>query len=89
MDDHSSWRSPSAADHYAAHDFADFAQEFLRRNGDYQREWAEIDKHAVEASGHPDHLKEGLAGRWGLCFPLRARRQARSKPSSVVARAYA
>ena len=33
----SSWRSPSTADQYRHHDYADFAQEFLHRNADYRR----------------------------------------------------
>lgn len=43
MADPSSWRSTASAEHYAAHDFADFAQEFLRRNSDYRHEWAEAE----------------------------------------------
>ena len=36
----SSWRSPAAAEHYAGHDLADFAQEFLNRNRDYRQDHA-------------------------------------------------
>jgi Family of unknown function (DUF6499) len=71
----SSWRSTSTADQYRNHDYADFAQEFLQRNTDYRCDHAET---LARIAGHP-HTKaieeEGLAGRWGLSFPLSARSQ--------------
>mgnify|MGYP007034352963 CR=1 FL=1 len=63
------WRSPQTAEHYANHDFADFAQEFLRRNAEYRRDHAET---IARIADHPQTEKqeqEGLAGRWGLSFP--------------------
>ncbi|WP_309751274.1 transcriptional regulator domain-containing protein [Novosphingobium sp.] len=85
MTEHPSWRSSSTAEDYAAHDFADFAQEYLRRNADYRREWEETEQAAVDAEDHADQLREGLAGRWGLCFPLRARCKAGPGPGFVAA----
>lgn len=89
MTDHPSWRSPTVADDYAGHDFADFAQELLRRNSDYCREWAQTQTCAAESASQADQLREGLAGRWGLCFPLCAGRGAGRKSGIVVAGGYA
>ena len=65
----SSWRSPSTADQYRNHDYADFAQEFLNRNPDYQRDHAESQGRAAAHREVADTEQEGLAGRWGLSFP--------------------
>lgn len=89
MAEQSSWRSSSTAEHYAAHDFADFAQEYLRRNGDYQRDWAETEMRAANTSDPANQLKEGLAERWGLCFPLCTRCISQRKSGFVVDRGYA
>lgn len=70
MADPSSWRSSASAEHYAEHDFADFAQEFLRRNGDYRREWGDAGKSAAATLESPPDIQEDLASRWGLCFPI-------------------
>jgi hypothetical protein len=71
----SDWRSPNAYDHYARHDLADFAQEFLRRNPDYQRDYA--DTIARIAQGHLNEKDEMevLARRWGMIFPVRSRKR--------------
>ncbi|WP_255247284.1 DUF6499 domain-containing protein [Sphingopyxis sp. GW247-27LB] len=81
----SSWRSPSTADQYRHHDYADFAQEFLQRNTDYRQDYAEtVARVATEPRG--EHAEqEGLAGRWGLSFPHFAYRRPEGKPSAVVA----
>lgn len=51
MSGRSSWRLPTAAFQYADHDYADFAQEFLRRNQDYQRDYQETRE---RIAGHPE-----------------------------------
>jgi hypothetical protein len=66
----SSWRSDASATHYADHDYADFAQEFLRRNTDYRREYAETQARVASDQLTVKAEQEGLAGRWGLSFPL-------------------
>jgi hypothetical protein len=71
MSSASSWRSPVAADQYRDHDYADFAQEFLRRNGDYRYDHADM-MARIDAQPLSELAEqEGLAGRWGLRFPLR------------------
>ncbi|WP_341711586.1 transcriptional regulator domain-containing protein [Erythrobacter sp.] len=82
----SSWRSPSTADQYCDHDYADFAQEFLNRNRDYRQDHADAQARIAE---HPSKLREeqeGLAGRWGLCFPHRSRGQRSQIACTLVAR---
>lgn len=54
---------------FAAHDFADFAQEFLRRNQAYRDGYARV--MTTPAASEP-LASEGLARQWGLCFPLRS-----------------
>lgn len=49
-------------------DFPGYAQEFLHRSPDYCRDHEIVmaDRHADPAS------QEGMARRWGLCFPGRS-----------------
>ncbi|MGE0776530.1 MAG: DUF6499 domain-containing protein [Sphingomonadaceae bacterium] len=79
----SSWRSPAAAEHYAGHDLADFAQEFLRRNPEYQRDFAATEERATADQGRADAEREGLARRWGLSFPLRSKPAAIAQPGNL------
>lgn len=58
---------------YAAFDFADFAQEFLRRNQAYRREYTAIEKLAGQDPSAPSCQE--MARAWGLVFPDRAGRQ--------------
>ncbi|WP_234897163.1 transcriptional regulator domain-containing protein [Sinorhizobium medicae] len=65
--DTSRWRSPSTYDYLDDLVAADLAWEWLRRNADYQRDYAEVK--------HPDADRERLTNmvrmRWGLRFPCR------------------
>jgi len=49
-------------------DFPGYAQEFLRRSPEYNRDYEGVmsDRHADPAS------REVMARRWGLCFPGRS-----------------
>ncbi|HEX2814460.1 MAG TPA: DUF6499 domain-containing protein [Sphingopyxis sp.] len=49
-------------------DFPGYAQEFLRRSPDYRRDYRSVmsDRKDDPAS------QEGMARRWGLCFPGRS-----------------
>lgn len=49
-------------------DFPGFAQEFLRRNPEYRRDYESV---MSDAEGNPT-AQEGMARRWGLCFPGRS-----------------
>lgn len=81
----SSWRSPSTADQYRQHDYADFAQEFLQRNRGYRNDYAETEARTAAEPQYANDVKEGLAGRWGLSFPHRAGRRPTANPRIVVA----
>lgn len=65
-----SWRSADYAERFKGYDHADFAQEFLRRNPDYIREYTQTEKRAAIGLVSAQDEREGLARRWGLSFPL-------------------
>lgn len=81
----SSWRSPSTADQYRDHDYADFAQEFLHRNADYRRDYAETQERIACFPSVEHHEKEGLSRRWGLSFPHRSASKSAPVPRPLVA----
>jgi len=78
------WRSPTYADNFADHDFADFAQEFLRRNPDYQEDYQAADK----APPSPDEpaVRDAVALKWGLVFRLRSRSRSPRRTGSLAPR---
>ena len=49
-------------------DFPGYAQEFLRRSPDYRRDYNNV---MSDRQTHPAS-QEGMARRWGLCFPGRS-----------------
>lgn len=51
-------------------DFPGYAQEFLRRNPDYRRQYMQMT--AGIDDGAPPELQEVMARKWGLNFPLSA-----------------
>lgn len=83
----STWRSRSTAADFASHDYADFAQEFLRRNEDYGADYAATERRIATRPGIAKSEREGLARRWGLSFPRAARRTSRRRPGALVAAA--
>jgi hypothetical protein len=84
MSGSSSWRSTSTADQYRHHDYADFAQEYLQRNADYRRDHSETMTNIANDPAMAVAEKEGLAGRWGLCFPHCAPCRSAYSASTVV-----
>ena len=84
MSEGSSWRSTPTADQYRQHDYADFAQEFLQRNHDYRRDHAAMLERIVDHPEATQTEKEGLAGRWGLCFPHFAWRRSTGESRTLV-----
>ena len=81
----SSWRSPSTAYQYRDHDYADFAQEFLHRNADYRRDYAETKERIARFPSVEHHEKEGLSRRWGLSFPHGPASKPPRVPGTLVA----
>lgn len=74
MSGEGSWRSADYAERFKTHDHADFAQEFLRRNPDYAREYSQTEHRALADPAKAQEEREGLARRWGLSFPMRSER---------------
>lgn len=65
----SDWRSQAIAKQTADLDYADFAQEFLRYNASYRREYDDMARAATPGtSGNADSA--AFARRWGLVFPF-------------------
>lgn len=81
----SSWRSPSTADQYRHHDYADFAQEFLNRNAGYRQDHADTLARIAQFPRTEITEQEGLSRRWGLSFPLGSTGQSAQKPGALVA----
>ncbi|MBX7481682.1 transcriptional regulator domain-containing protein [Qipengyuania qiaonensis] len=66
--------SAQTAAAFARHDLADFAQEFLRRNPLYRRQWATLRLSEPAALQH-----------WGLDFRFRTRRRAAGSSRALAA----
>lgn len=82
----STWRSSSTVADFASHDYADFAQEFLRRNDRYGEDHGATERRIAKRPASAVSEREGLAGRWGLSFPCLARHTPRRSPGALVAR---
>lgn len=66
------WRSDSAADALERLGRAGFAQEFLRRNHDYRRDYRRMARLVGTGAVSEDDATLALARRWGLSFPVRS-----------------
>lgn len=69
MPDTRGWRSSTPYDYWDDVDVDALAWECLRRNPDYQRDYAKI----VKAPLRPDNDTEAIGNRWGLRFPRTAK----------------
>ena len=85
MEDKPDWRSESYTKAFETHDRADFAQEFLHRNADYRRDYAETRERIARFPTVEHHEKEGLSRRWGLSFPHRSTSKSAPEPGPLVA----
>ncbi|MBA4306927.1 MAG: hypothetical protein C0429_09355 [Sphingopyxis sp.] len=83
----STWRSRSTAADFASHDYADFAQEYLRRNEGYSDDHGATERRIAKQPASAKNEREGLARRWGLSFPCSARGTTRRSSGTLVARA--
>ncbi len=68
------WRSPANYQHANSIPAAGFAWEYLRRDADYHRAFAEINRTKTPAASALD----AFSRRWGLRFPKRSKRSVRS-----------
>jgi Family of unknown function (DUF6499) len=83
MHNQSDWRSPAAQQKLAGFDYADCAQEFVRRSPDYRQDY-KLTKARIIASGLDErHELEVLARRWGMIFPLRPRRDSNRRTRTL------
>lgn len=70
MRNQSDWRSQATQQEFAGFDYADCAQEFVRRSPDYRRDY-ELVKTRIAVGGlNEGHELEVLARRWGMIFPV-------------------
>jgi hypothetical protein len=83
----STWRSPTTAADFSSHDYADFAQEFLRRNQSYEQDHGATQRRIAKRRADALNEQEGLARRWGLSFPFPARRKSGHGSRALVAAA--
>lgn len=65
----SDWRSPETASEFVTHDRADLAQEFLCRNSDYEREFADTEARIETSAAEQSTVQSDMARRWGLSCP--------------------
>jgi hypothetical protein len=57
------WKSPEAYANMQGAEAVDFAWEYLRRNGDYRRDYASLERGDLSAG-----LGQQFRERWGLSF---------------------
>ncbi|MBC3941137.1 transcriptional regulator domain-containing protein [Sphingomonas albertensis] len=67
----SAWRSSSTAQGFADHQYPDFAQEFLRRNPDYRRDYRRVTRQVADGRMTATNVSEAVS-KWGLVFRLRS-----------------
>jgi len=65
------WRSATAADTLNRLDRPGFAQEFLRRNHEYQEDYHQMARQVAAGSVSEEAATLALARRWGLSFRVR------------------
>ncbi len=65
----SAWRSASIAEDFADHEYPDFAQEFLRRNLDYRRDYQRISRLVAKGRMTTSSISDAVS-KWGLVFRL-------------------
>jgi Family of unknown function (DUF6499) len=73
MRNRSDWRSQATQQEFAGFDYADCAQEFVRRSPDYRRDYEQVEARIAAGGFHERNEWEVLARRWGMIFPLRPR----------------
>lgn len=62
------WRSPETIDHLNRLERPGFAVEFLRRNAEYRRDYAHIQRQIARDYVDAESARADFARRWGLRF---------------------
>jgi hypothetical protein len=86
MRNQSDWRSQATQQEFAGFDFADCAQEFVRRSPDYRRDYDLVKAHIAAGGLDEGHEMEVLARRWGMIFPLCPRGDGKRRTRALDAR---
>lgn len=79
------WRSPRAYDELNRLDRAGFAWEFLRRNADYQRDYARTVRRIASGVVDEETALAQLGSQWGLIFRLQSEASPESRATAVAA----
>ena len=62
------WRSPETILHLTRLERPGFAAEFLRRNAEYRRDFAEAERQIAQERGDAESARRSCAHKWGLRF---------------------
>jgi len=81
------WRATTAAEDFDELGRAGFAQEFLRLNDTYQRDYRRMARRVAGGAVSEGAATAALAHRWGLTFRLRSETFAGRSASLLAARA--
>ncbi|WP_318286478.1 transcriptional regulator domain-containing protein [Croceicoccus naphthovorans] len=82
----SDWRSQAIAGATANFDYADFAQEFLRHNKNYRRDYDRMTSTSADGAHREETLSADFVRRWGLVFPHRPLCVGRSRARAMATR---
>ncbi|HQT62668.1 transcriptional regulator domain-containing protein [Acidiphilium sp.] len=83
------WRSPETIDHLNRLERPGFAVEFLRRNAEYRRDYAQIQRQIARDHVDAESARAGFARRWGLRFRSRPEQPGRRRTRCLAARTVA
>ena len=73
------WRSPETIDHLNRLERPGFAVEFLRRNAEYRRDYAQIQRQIARDHVDAESARADFARRWGLRFRSRPEQPGRRR----------
>lgn len=79
------WRSPETIDHLNRLERPGFAVEFLRRNAEYRRDYAQIERQIARDHVDAESARADFARRWGLRFRSRSEQPGRRRTHYLAA----
>jgi hypothetical protein len=83
------WRSPETIDHLNRLERPGFAVEFLRRNAEYRRDYAQTQRQIARDHVDAEAAHADLGRRWGLQFRPRPEHSCRPRARCVAAGTFA
>jgi hypothetical protein len=83
MRNQSDWRSQATQQKFAGFDYADCAQEFVRRSPDYRLDYERTKARIAGGGVNEGHELEVLARRWGMIFPVCPRRNGKRRARNL------